>query len=333
MRRKRLVYITAAILSLLCSGAPKLSMAEPRTATASAPRKVVAAKRKPQPSRPINNTKNSPSTKQSPLRGWDYIVDRLQENGVPIEDLVAIYSDPRMPECSFVPFSVKPREPSSIYESFKRPEHRMTAVNFIQRNRDAFEEAERKLKVPKEVVAAIITIESQAGRNTGNHMILYRLSRLATTNSPENLQWNYLEQKKKDHRITFSDVRRRGRYLERTFLPEIPALISIARKNGVDPLSMKGSSAGAFGLPQFLPSAFWRFGYDGNKDGIVALHNADDAIWSTANYLAHFGFRARIPRQEKRAIIWRYNKSTSYIDTVLELSQAIEKEYLSQGSE
>jgi membrane-bound lytic murein transglycosylase B len=193
--------------------------------------------------------------------------------------------------------------------------------------------AEKKLHVHKEVVASIIVIESQAGRNTGNHIILYRLSRLATTNSPENIQWNYLEQKKKDHRVTFSDVRRRGRYLERTFLPEIPALISIAKKNGVDPLSMKGSSAGAFGLPQFLPSAFLRFGYDGNKDGIVALHNADDAIWSTANYLAHFGFEEKIPRQEKRSIIWRYNKSASYIDTVLGLSQAIKHELSSQESE
>jgi membrane-bound lytic murein transglycosylase B len=127
-------------------------------------------------------------------------------------------------------------------------------------------------------------------------------------------------------------VRRRGRYLERTFLPEIPALLAIAKKNNVDPLSMKGSSAGAFGLPQFLPSAFIRFGYDGSRDGIIALHNEEDAIWSTANYLAHFGFSKTIPRQEKRSIIWRYNKSKSYIDTVLGLSEAIEG-YTSQKSE
>ena len=259
----------------------------------------------------------------SPYRGWDYLVSRLRENGVSESELRAVYGDRRMPERTFVPFSVKPREPASIYESFKRPEHRMTALSFIERNRHTFENVERKLKVPKEVVASIIVIESQAGKNTGNHIILYRLSRIATTNAPDNLQWNYIEQKKKDHKVTFSDVRRRGGYLERTFLPEIPALLSIAKKNGVDPLSMKGSSAGAFGLPQFLPSAFIRFGYDGNKDGIVALHNEEDAIWSTANYLAHFGFRETIPRQEKRSIIWRYNKSKSYIDTVLGLSEGI----------
>jgi membrane-bound lytic murein transglycosylase B len=266
----------------------------------------------------------SPTLQRSSYRGWDYIVSRLRENGVSDNELRAVYGSQRMPERTFVPFSVKPREPASIYESFKRPEHRMRAISFIERNRNTFDTVEKKLKIPKEVVASIIVIESQAGRNTGNHMIVYRLSRLATTNAPDNLQWNYIEQKKKDRKITFSDVRRRGRYLERTFLPEIPALLAIAKKNGVDPLSMKGSSAGAFGLPQFLPSAFIRFGYDGNKDGIVALHNEDDAIWSTANYLAHFGFSDKIPRQEKRSIIWRYNKSKSYIDTVLGLSEAIE---------
>jgi membrane-bound lytic murein transglycosylase B len=230
-----------------------------------------------------------------------------------------------MPERTFVPFKVRPREPASIYQSFKRPEHAATGAGFIERNADTFAQMKKKLLVPPEVVAAIIVVESHAGKNTGDHLVVYRLSRLATTNAPDNLQWNYVEQKRTDPKITFADVRRRGSYLERTFLPEIPALLAIAKRNKVDIFTIKGSSAGAVGLPQFLPSAFIRYAVDGDNDGVISLHDEADAIWSAGNYLAHFGFRKEIPMQEKRSIIWRYNKSKSYIDTVLELSKAIEK--------
>jgi membrane-bound lytic murein transglycosylase B len=284
---------------------------------------TVKSQKRTQKNTPRANAKDSPH-QNSPYRGWDYIVGRLRENGVSETDLRALYSDPRMPERTFVPFSVKPREPASIYYSFKRPEHALTGAQFIERNSDTFTRVQKKLLVPPEVVASIIVIESQAGKNTGNHMIAYRLSRLATTNAPDNVQWNYVQQKKTTPRVTFADIRRRGNYLERTFLPEIPALLMIAKKNKVDVLSIKGSTAGAMGLPQFLPSAFMRYGLDGDKDGVISLHNETDAIWSAANYLAHFGFRREIPTQEKRSIIWRYNKSKSYIDTVLELSKAID---------
>lgn len=290
----------------------------------------VAAEKKPTKKKAVPTTSTArlkpsamPVRPTSRYRGWEYLVDRLRDNGMSERDLVAIYSDRRMPTRTFVPFSVKPREPSSMYEGFKRSHHHQLGRQFLDKHADEFEKMEHTLLVPREVVAAIIVVESGAGRNTGSHLLIYRLSRLATTNAPDNVRENYVLQKKRDHRIVFEDVRRRGRYLERTFLPEIPALVTIAKRNKVDVLSMKGSSAGAFGLPQFLPSAFLRFGMDGNKDGVISLHNEADAIWSAGNYLAGFGYRRDIPLQEKRSIIWRYNKSPSYIDAVLHLAERI----------
>lgn len=257
------------------------------------------------------------------FQGWDYLVHRLRQNGVAERDLLALYADPRMPRFTYVPFSVYPKEPASIYATFNKPRFEDMGASFIRDNKAAFDSMEKTLRVPAEVVTAILVIESQIGKNTGREMIAYRLSRLASANAPENLTHNYKLQKKKHPRITFEQVKRRGRYLEHTFLPEIPALLAIAKQNRVDPLSIKGSSAGAFGLPQFLPSAFIRYSRDGDKDGVVSLHNHQDALWSTANYLASFGFRSNIPLQEKRSIIWRYNKSKAYIDAVLKLSQGI----------
>jgi membrane-bound lytic murein transglycosylase B len=268
---------------------------------------------------------NSLEPQSSQYRGWDYLVQRLIDNGVSKEVAQAIYTDPRLPQRTFVPFSIKPREPSSIYSGFNHPRHVQIGADFIRRNKSDFARLEQQLLVPREVVAAIIVIESGAGRNTGTHLLIYRLSRLATTNSPDNLRANFLEQRERDPLVTYDDVKRRGGYLERTFLPEIPALLEISRRNQVDIFDMRGSSAGAFGLPQFLPSAFLRFGVDGDRNGIVSLNSECDAIWSAGNYLASFGFRKDIPLQEKRAIIWRYNKSASYIDTVLQLGERIRK--------
>jgi len=231
-----------------------------------------------------------------------------------------------MPDFTFVPFSVHPKEPASMYTHFTKPTYRELGASFLQSKKESFDKVEEALQVPREVVTAILVVESQIGRYTGNQLIIYRLSRLASTNAPENLQENYLAQKKKDKSVTFDQVQRRGRYLEQTFLPEIPALIAIAKQNGVDVMSMKGSIAGAFGMPQFLPSAFMKFGMDGNKDGSISLHNDEDALWSTANYLANYGFRGDIPLQEKRSIIWRYNKSKSYIDTILRLSNDMKEQ-------
>lgn len=287
-------------------------------------KKTHAPKSSRRSSQQSGSLKNHEANLQSrSFRGWNYLVTRLRANNVSEEDLIAIYTDPRMPSFTFVPFSLKPKEPAAIYHTFNKPKHHQLGASFIERHRASFDQVEATLHVPREVVAAILVVESQIGKNTGNQMIVYRLSRLASANSPENLQENYKAQKKLNPKITFADVKRRGRYLEQTFLPEIPALIQIAKRHNLDVLSIKGSSAGAFGMPQFLPSAFLRYGKDGNADGVISLHDEHDALWSTANYLANFGFRENIPLQEKRSIIWRYNKSASYIDAILNVSKSI----------
>jgi membrane-bound lytic murein transglycosylase B len=120
-----------------------------------------------------------------------------------------------------------------------------------------------------------------------------------------------------------SHLEERARYLEATFLPEIPALLEICKRNKLDVLEIRGSSAGAFGMPQFLPSAFLRFGVDGDRDGTISLFNEVDALWSTAKFLSAFGYRHDLLLKEKRAVLWRYNKSDPYIDTVLAVSSGI----------
>ena len=261
----------------------------------------------------------------SQYRGWDYLVEQLRIKGVSEQDIAAIYKSPSMPWFSFVPFKLKPKEASSIYAGFNADVHYQLGAQFIRSHAREFQRMEKALKVPREVVAAILVVESQVGKNTGDELVVYRLSRVASVGDPHNLRENFDRLKEDDLLVTFESVRNRARSLEDTFLPEIPALIEISKRNRVDPFEIRGSIAGAFGLPQFLPSAFLKYGIDGDRNGIVALHSEVDAIWSAGNYLGSYGFRDDLPLSEKRAIIWHYNKSDAYIDTILTVSKGISR--------
>lgn len=259
----------------------------------------------------------------STYRGWDYLASRLRKAGVPESEIREIFANPNMPRFTFVPFKVRPKEPHSIYASFDRDSFAQLGASFIEEYDQEFNRMERKYGVPREVVTAILVIETQIGRHTGNELIVHRLSRLASVLDPNNVKENYRKLKATDPSVTLDDVKNRGRYLEDTFLPEIPALIEISRRNQVNTFNILGSSAGAFGIPQFLPTAFIKYGVDGDGDGHVSLFNKIDALWSAGNYLAAFGYKADLPYAERRKVIWEYNRSEAYIDTVFRVASRI----------
>jgi membrane-bound lytic murein transglycosylase B len=51
----------------------------------------------------------------------------------------------------------------------------------------------------------------------------------------------------------------------------------------------------------------------------VSLYDMADAAASCARYLAQNGWTPDVDRAGKRAVIWRYNRSEVYIDTILAL--------------
>lgn len=72
----------------------------------------------------------------------------------------------------------------------------------------------------------------------------------------------------------------------------------------------------AVGPFQFLPETFRAYGKDGNSDGTISPHNADDAAASAAVYLCG-NSRNLTDRQQLRAAIYTYNHSQAYVDDVL----------------
>ena len=108
---------------------------------------------------------------------------------------------------------------------------------------------------------------------------------------------------------------------------ELKALLEYAAKENINPSKIKGSYAGAIGIPQFMPSNCLTLAKDGNKDDHINLFDHADAIHSVANYLKHFGWKSSITRQNAHKILYKYNHSNYYVDTLLKISDKLKKLY------
>jgi membrane-bound lytic murein transglycosylase B len=136
-------------------------------------------------------------------------------------------------------------------------------VTFWQENLDALQRAEQEFGVAPEIIVAIIGVETRYGRVTGNFGVVDALSTLAFDYPP---------------RAAFF----RGQLTEHLLL---------AREEGKNPLSLKGSYAGAMGYGQFIPSSYRNFAVDFDGDGVRDIWtNKTDAIGSVANYFVRHGW-------------------------------------------
>ncbi|MBX7143575.1 MAG: lytic murein transglycosylase [Oligoflexia bacterium] len=258
-----------------------------------------------------------------PYRGWGFLVEKLRQDGISESTLRTVYQDKRMPRFTDIPFSLQPRETHSMYVRFLTQGPLSIAKSFLDRHKKLFGEAERTFGVSRNVIAAIFLVETQAGTFTGKELVINRLSRLASIAEPNNLLFNYDRLRKLDTSVTFERVKERASYLEETFYPEVKALLEISRRQRIDLLELRGSGAGAFGIPQFLPSSYLRFGVDANRDGLISLFHESDAIWSTANYLSSMGWNDASSTEDKQKVIWKYNHSQAYVDTVLSIADRL----------
>jgi len=77
------------------------------------------------------------------------------------------------------------------------------------------------------------------------------------------------------------------------FRAELEEFLLLSRESGFDAMGIRGSYAGAIGIPQFLPSSYRRYAVDFNGDGRRDLMKTPaDAIGSVANYYKSFGWRS-----------------------------------------
>src|SRR5262249_939408 len=220
-------------------------------------------------------------------------------------------------------FSLVAREPRALYQPLLGGPSLAAARRCREAYATSFEATERRTGVPASLIAAILHVETGCGRYTGSSPIVYRLARLAMANEPANLRANIDRLAGSDPDLA-REVRERAQYLENLFYPEVRAVFELGQRLGVDPLTIRGSMSGAFGIPQFLPTSYLRYATDADGDGRADLFDVADAGASCASYLAATGWRPGLSPAAGRAVIWQYNRSEAYISTVLAIAAAIE---------
>jgi membrane-bound lytic murein transglycosylase B len=257
-------------------------------------------------------------------RGWGFLIEKLAQDGVPRDRVLRVFRDDRVDAFDGLQFSLQPRESPALYRKL----HTRRTAALARRCRDrydgAFDKAERRFGVPSQVVAAIIQVESGCGANTGHSRIMPALARLAMAAEPVNLEQNITRLTLMNPKLPVAGFAHwRAQHLEDMFYPEVKATFEVADRLHVDPLEIRGSGSGAFGIPQFLPHSYLRYGVDGDGDGRVSLYDPGDAIPSCAHYLQEYGWRSGLSRKEQRNVIWGYNHSDAYIDTVLWIADEV----------
>lgn len=194
---------------------------------------------------------------------------------------------------------------------------------FMQTYAEPLDRAEKMYGVSKYVIAGIIGLESRYGAIRGNYRVLDTLTTLS-----------------------FHFPRRAA-----FFQKELTAFLMLAKSGSVDPLTLKGSYAGAIGWPQFMPSNVSKLATDFDGDGSIDLYNSPvDAIGSVAKYFHDNGWKTggavvREVASEKASnmtlegehgplffktehnfkVIKRYNRSNLYAMAVYELSRKLKQ--------
>lgn len=152
---------------------------------------------------------------------------------------------------------------------FVEPVRIRAGVQFWRDNEDWLGRAEERFGVPAAIVVGIVGVETLYGRHMGNFRVIDALATLG---------FDYPRDAPRD-RSPF-------------FRSELEALLAMGHAGTVDVLALKGSYAGAIGMPQFMPSSWGKYAIDFDGDGRIDLHATPaDVVGSVANYLATFGWQ------------------------------------------
>ena len=223
--------------------------------------------------------------------------EKLKKHGFTPEELEGIFADGRF---ELYPEIIGKKGKGMNYFSrrfgllTKRSVGRGKGV--LARHQEALKSAEERYGVDKEIIVAILRVETNFGSTTGTYPVLNSLATLAVVEN------------------------RRTKWAQ----DEVAQLLKMCRDQKLDPFSIRGSWAGAFGISQFVPSSYVKFAVDGNGDGFVDLFTMGDAVASIANYLKEHGWEKGKAAQKWQAV-YAYNHCDNYVKAVFAYAKALKK--------
>jgi len=139
-------------------------------------------------------------------------------------------------------------------------------LKLFKKEKDLIIQIEKKFMVEKELLLALMGIETNFGKYLGKMDIISSLS-------------------------TLSFDKRRSAF----FTNELLILLTLIDKNIIDKNILFGSWAGAFGNFQFMPSTIKNYAIDYNKNSNIELKKIEDSFASAANYMNKIGWKENQP--------------------------------------
>ena len=202
----------------------------------------------------------------------EFIDEMVDRHGFARSELRALFSrarfQPAIIKAITPPTQARAKSWQAYRALFLTPQRIAAGAEFRLQHREALARATALYGVPEEIIVAIIGVETVYGRNMGSYRVIDALSTLAF------------------------DYRPRAEF----FRTELEHFLLFARDAGIDTLALKGSYAGAIGIPQFMPGSYRRYAVDLDGDGKLDLSASfADAIGSVANFLKSHGWETGQP--------------------------------------
>jgi membrane-bound lytic murein transglycosylase B len=251
------------------------------------------------------------------------LIYRLSQEGFDSEFLSRLFSDSRagyLPALTTIP--LYSYETLERYAKFLSPELILLSKKFLNHNFKTLRQMEERFQVDKEVAVAILLVESRFGENIGRYRVLPTLASIALMGSPENLQRNCDTFRQWDPEVSCDWIESRSRRRAEWAYQELKCFLNIIRQESIDPLEVFGSHAGAMGMAQFIPSSYLNYAL--SEESLEKwLLSKEEAIFSIGNFLKSHGWKKNLPVEKKKRILWSYNRSTPYVETVLQIAKKI----------
>ena len=141
-----------------------------------------------------------------------------------------------------------------------------SGLTYYQNNKEIINNIDQRFEIEKELLLALMGIETNFGNYLGKMDIISSLS-------------------------TLSFDKRRSEF----FTNELLTILKLIDQGIVDQNILYGSWAGAFGNFQFMPSTIEKYAIDYNNNNLIELKNNSDSFASAANYLNKMGWKKNSP--------------------------------------